>query len=119
MSAMKNMGGMAKIMEMIPGMSQLKMPKEMLNVQEGTLEKWKHIMDSMTHKELTDPDIMSASRVERIAKGSGTKLSEIRELLKKLNQSKKMTKMLKGRKMKQMMKQFGGNLPEGMELPQQ
>src|SRR3989338_8446915 len=70
MNAMKNMGPLSKVMEMIPGFSQLKLPKEMLQVQEGKLENWRHAMDSMTKEELEDPEIISAQRIDRIAKGS-------------------------------------------------
>ncbi len=96
MRAMKKMGPISKIMEMIPGFSQFNIPKDMLQVQESKLERWRHIMDSCTKEELEDPDIISASRVERIAKGSGTTAIEVRELLKQYKQSRKLVKMLKG-----------------------
>jgi signal recognition particle subunit SRP54 len=104
MKAMKSMGSLGKIMEMVPGFSQIKMPKEALQSQEGKLETWKHIMDSCTKKELEDPDIISPSRVDRIAKGSGTSTNDVRELLKQYKQSKKMAKMLSGGSMKNMEK---------------
>ena len=96
MEAMAKMGSMGKLMEMIPGMGQLKLPKEALQVQEGKLEKWKHVMNSMTKAELENPDIIDGARVERISKGAGVSVSVIRELLKQFEQSKKMIKMLKG-----------------------
>ncbi|MBW2991671.1 signal recognition particle protein Srp54 [Candidatus Woesearchaeota archaeon] len=116
MKAMKKMGSLGKLVEMIPGFAQLKLPKETLQVQEGKLEIWKHIMDSCTKEELEDPDKISPSRVERIAKGSGTSTKEVRELLKQYKQSKKMAKMLSGGSMKQMekmMKKVGkGGMPQ-------
>ncbi len=96
MRAMKKMGPISKIMDMIPGFSQFNIPKDTLQVQEGKLEKWRHIMDSCTREELEDPEVISASRVERIAKGSGTTAVEVRELLKQYKQTKKLVKMLKG-----------------------
>lgn len=96
MSAMKKMGSLGKIMEMIPGMGQLKLPKEALNVQEEKLKKWKFILDSCTKEELEEPDKISAARIERIAKGSGTSPNAVRDLLKQYKQSKKVVKMLKG-----------------------
>ncbi len=96
MEAMSKMGPLGKIMEMIPGMGQLQMPKEALQVQEGKLKKWKHAMNSMTKAELEDPEILDAKRIERIASGSGILTSEIRDLLKQYRQSKKLIKMLKG-----------------------
>jgi len=112
MKALKKMGSFQKIMGMIPGMSSLKMPKEALDVQEGKLEKWKFAMDSMTQDELEDPDIIAVPRIERIAKGSGLAVSEIRELLKQYRQSKKMMKMFKGEQdMDKLMKKMKGRMP--------
>ena len=51
MQALNKMGSLGKIMEMVPGMGQLKMPKEALQVQEEKLKKWRHILDSMTKVE--------------------------------------------------------------------
>jgi signal recognition particle subunit SRP54 len=117
MKSLKKMGSFKKIMEMIPGMSSMKMPKEMLDVQEGKLEKWKFAMDSMTKKELEDPDIISADRVDRIASGSGLNVGEVRELLKQYRQSKKMMKMMKGEgDINKMMKKMGGKMPKGMGM---
>lgn len=96
MEAMSKMGSLSKLMEMVPGLGQIKMPKEALQVQEGKLKKWKFAMDSMTKSELEDPEVIDASRVERIAKGSGLSVSDIRDLLKQYRQSKKIVKMFKG-----------------------
>jgi len=96
LTAMKKMGPMSKVMEMIPGLGQLKLPKDALQVQDEKLKKWKVIFKSMTKKELENPDVLTRSRIERIAKGSGTTTGEVRELLKHYRQTKKMSKMMKG-----------------------
>lgn len=111
MSAMKKMGPMSKVMEMIPGFGQLKMPKEMLQVQEGKLEKWRYIMNSMTQKELEDPEVIDGQRIERIAKGSGTSVSAVRELIKQYRMSKKLMKKFKGKKGMKGMEQMMKNMP--------
>jgi|TARA_Y100000031_G_C8206499_1_gene378882 signal recognition particle subunit SRP54 len=118
MAAMKKMGSLKKIMEMVPGLSSLHLPKEMLDVQEEKLEKWKIAMQSMTQEELEDPEIMSAERIDRISKGSGMNTSAIRELIKQYRQSKKMVKMFKGSKgdMGKMMKKFQGKLPGNFKV---
>ena len=117
MKALKKMGSFQKIMEMIPGMGSLKMPKELLEVQEGKLEKWKYAMDSFTKAELEDPDLVSADRIDRIAAGSGTKVGEVRELLKQYRQAKKLMKMFKGEQdINKVMKKMGGKLPKGMGM---
>ncbi|MBS3105762.1 signal recognition particle protein Srp54 [Candidatus Woesearchaeota archaeon] len=115
MEAMSKMGPLSQIVEMIPGFSSLKLPKEMLQVQEGKLKHWKIAMNSMTKAELEDPELIDSSRVERISRGSGIPTNEIRELVKQYRQSKKMVKMFKGSKgdMSKMMKKFGGKLPMG------
>lgn len=110
MAAMNKMGSLSKLMEMVPGMGQLKIPKDALKTQEGKLEKWKIIMQSMTKEELENPEILTRSRLDRIAKGSGSKTGEVRELLKQYRQTKKMSKMMKGDPNK-MMKKFKGKIP--------
>lgn len=108
MAAVKKMGPLSKVMEMIPGFGQIKMPKELLNVQEGKLEKWRYIMNSCTREELENPESIDRSRVERIAKGSGCTTAEVRELLKQYKQSKKIMKMFKGKSPEKVMKKMGG-----------
>ena len=96
--AMQKMGSLSKIIEMIPGISGFKIPKEFLDVQEEKMKKWKYMMESMTKEEKENPDIIKQSRIQRIAKGSGTKPEEVRELLKYYKQVKKIVKMTKGGK---------------------
>ncbi len=117
MKSLKKMGSIRKLVEMIPGMGSLQMPKEMLDVQEGKLEKWKYAMDSMTREELENPDLLGAERIDRIAAGSGVRVAEVREMIKQHRQSKKMMKMFKGEKdMNKLMKQMKGKMPKGMGM---
>ncbi len=116
MKAMKKMGPLSKVLEMVPGFGQIKMPKEMLEVQEGKLDKWEHMMKSMTKKEIENPDIIDAPRVERIAKGAGVSTGDVRDLLKQYKQSKKLLKMLKGGSPEKLMKKFQGKLPKGFKF---
>jgi signal recognition particle subunit SRP54 len=116
MQAMSKMGSLSKLVEMIPGFSQLKIPKEALGAQEGKLKKWRYAMDSMTKEELENPDVIGKTRIDRVVKGSGLRVQDIRELMKQYAQAKKMGKMLQGgRGMKKMMKKMGGNLPPGFD----
>jgi signal recognition particle subunit SRP54 len=117
MEAMSKMGPLAKIMEMIPGMGQLQLPKEALQGQEGKLKLWKHAMNSMTKAELEDPEIIDAKRIDRIASGSGTSTSDIRELLKQYRQSKKLIRMMKGAgSPEKLMKKLGGKAKGGLKF---
>ena len=114
MSAMSKMGPLSKIVEMIPGFGGAKIPKEMLDGQEGKLKKWKHMMQSMTKEELEDPEIITKDRIERIAKGSGCTATEVRELLKQYKETKKMMKMLGGSEdPTKLMKKFKGKMSKG------
>ena len=113
MEAMAKMGPLAKVLEMIPGMGQLSLPKETLQVQQEKLKKWKHAMNSMTRGELEDPEVITAQRIERISKGSGVSISDIRDLLKQYRMAKKMIKMLKGGSPEKMLKKFQKKMGKG------
>ncbi|MAG78107.1 signal recognition particle protein [archaeon] len=114
MQAMSKMGPLSKVVDMIPGMGGMKIPKDMLEGQEGKLKRWKIIMQSCTKEELENPDIISRHRIDRIAKGAGVKVHEVRELLKQYKQSKKMMKMMKGSgDPEKLMKKFKGKMPKG------
>ncbi len=108
MQQMKKLGPLNKIVDMIPGFSNLSIPKDMLSVQGEKLEKWKFIMQSMTKEELENPDILTRDRIDRIAKGSGATSGEVRELLKQYRQSKKLMKAMKGKSPDKLMKKFMG-----------
>ncbi|MEM2131301.1 MAG: signal recognition particle protein Srp19, partial [Candidatus Woesearchaeota archaeon] len=103
-------GPLSKVMELIPGMGQLKLPKELIDVQQNKLEKWRYIMDSCTKEELEDPELIAGTRIDRISKGSGVSEKEIRELIKQYRQAKKLMKMFKGdtKNIEKMMKKFPG-----------
>ncbi len=117
MQSMKKMGSFKKIMGLIPGMSSLKMPKELLDVQEEKLDKWKYAMDSMTKDEKENPMVINAHRIDRIAAGSGTSIKTVRELLKQYKMGKKMAKMFKGEgDVNKMMSKLKGKMPKGFGM---
>jgi signal recognition particle subunit SRP54 len=112
LESMSKMGSISKLVNMIPGMGMANIPKDMLNLQEGKLKKFKHILNSMTLKEKEDPEILHRSRLERIAKGSGTEVSDVKELINQFNQIKKFMKGMKGKDVQKLAKRFGGKLPK-------
>jgi len=116
MDALHKMGPLSQIMSMIPGgMGMAKMPTELLNVQEGKMKTWKHMIQSMTKQERDNPDLIDASRIRRIAKGSGRSEADVRELIKQYAQMKKMMKMMGNQKqMQKLQKMMGGKLPMGI-----
>ncbi len=94
LEATKKIGPLDKVMEMM-GMKQ-QLPKEMLEVGQEKLNKYKFMMDSMTQKEKQNPDVLNNSRIARIGKGSGTTQEEVRSMLKQFKRMQKAFKQLKG-----------------------
>ncbi|MFC4805493.1 signal recognition particle protein [Filifactor villosus] len=117
MQQIKKMGPLKNILEMIPGM-----PKNLgdAEIDDKALVRIEAIIQSMTKKERSNPDIINASRRKRIANGSGTSIQEVNKLLKQFNEMKKMMKklgpMAKNMKGKKGMKGFPG-LPKGINFP--
>jgi len=92
MEAMGNMGRIEEVMKRIPGMgSQIlnKIDDDMLSIQEEKMRTFSIIMESMTEEEIHNPSVMNNSRKERIARGSGTNIEDVNELLKQYKQMKK------------------------------
>jgi signal recognition particle subunit SRP54 len=85
----KKMGSIDQILSMIPGMSKLKLPKD-IQAGEKDLGRVEAIINSMTREERRHPDILNGSRRLRIAKGSGTTVQDVNQLLKQYLQTKKM-----------------------------
>ncbi len=81
LEAIENMGSMKKILSMIPGFGG-GMPKELSHLTEAKIKKYKVIISSMTKEERENPKIIKASRIRRIARGSGTTENEVREVLR-------------------------------------
>ena len=103
MDSMKKMGSMNDIISMIPGLNKL---KGNVDVDEKQMDKVKAIIQSMTKRERLNPDIIKASHKKRIAKGSGTSIQEVNQLLKQFEMTKQMMKKMQGGK------KFGmGKLP--------
>jgi signal recognition particle subunit SRP54 len=90
---MKGMGSLSKLTSLIPGFGNAKIPENLLGTQEEKIEKWQHAINSMTEEEITNPEILEkqTSRLSRIAKGSGTTTSDIRQLLKQYKLLKDLT----------------------------
>jgi len=88
---MGKMGPMKQIMNMIPGLGG-KIPKEASQMTEDKINQYKIIMNSMSEKEMDNPKIIKQSRIMRIAKGSGVRNEDVKELLKYYNNTKKAMK---------------------------
>jgi signal recognition particle subunit SRP54 len=89
----KKMGPLNDLMAMIPGMKDLakQMPSDMTEKQMKRVEA---MISSMTRDERREPDLLNASRKRRVAKGSGTTVQEINQLLTQFREAQKMMKQL-------------------------
>jgi signal recognition particle subunit SRP54 len=106
--SISKMGGMESLMEMLPGMGG-KMPN--LSKETAELVKMKSAILSMTKDERARPFILNGNRRQRIAKGSGTSVLLINQMLKKFDEAKNMMKKMSNPlKMKKMMEQMGMNM---------
>ena len=90
--SMKKMGSLKDILSMVPGLSS---KLKGVEIDENELQINKHIIQSMTPQERQNPDIIKASRRQRIAKGSGTSVQQVNKLLRQFAQSKEMMKQMK------------------------
>jgi signal recognition particle subunit SRP54 len=100
----KKMGNMKDLVGMIPGVG--KAMKD-VDIDDDAFKGIEAIIHSMTPSERSKPTIINNSRKKRIAKGSGTSVQEINQLMKQFNQMSKMMKMMQGgggKRMMQMMK---------------
>jgi signal recognition particle subunit SRP54 len=92
MEEMQKMGPLDQLLGMIPGFDSKAMKG--LSVDENRLKRIKAIIQSMTKKERSNPDIINASRKKRIASGSGTEVQDVNRLLKDFEQVNKLMKMM-------------------------
>ena len=105
MSQIRGMGGLGKILDMIPGGN--KVSEEQLDQGEKEFRRMEAIIHSMTKAEREDPALLNASRRKRIAAGSGTTVTQVNQLIKKYEDTKKMLKQFNSGKMGKRGRMFG------------
>ena len=93
MRQIKKMGGMNSILNMMPGMSQMKGNVE---IDERSMDKVEAIILSMTKGERANPSLLNPSRKQRIAKGAGVDIAEVNRIVKQFDQMRKMMKSFPG-----------------------
>jgi signal recognition particle subunit SRP54 len=91
----RKLGPLSGLLDMMPKVGMLKDLKD-VKVDEGEINRVVAIIDSMTHKERDNHMIINGSRRRRIAKGSGTSVQEVNQLLKQYAQARKLMKSLSG-----------------------
>ena len=99
-------GSMQNLLETMPGLSGM-VKEDQLDQMEERVDKWRYIIQSMNTKEKADPDLLNASRIKRIARGSGWSEHEVKELVKNYKNSKNLMKASKGRQMQGMLRKLG------------
>jgi signal recognition particle subunit SRP54 len=102
LAQVRSLGPLDKILEKIPGLSGLKGSD--VKIDEKELIRVEAIIQSMTPEERRKPDLLNGSRKKRIAKGSGTDVTDVNRVLKKFKDAKKMM---------QRMKKMKGRMPPG------
>lgn len=118
MHQMKKLGGLSAIMNMMPGMNGFN-PDD---IDESQMNRVEAIILSMTKEERSNPKLMNPSRKQRIAKGSGTDISEVNRIVKQFEQMQKLMKQMGGMMSKKKkgfpgLGGFGGNAFKGMKFP--
>ena len=99
-------GSLQNLMETMPGLSGM-VKEDQLEHMEERVDRWRYIIQSMNKDEKADPDLLNASRIKRIARGSGWPEHEVKELVKNYKNSKTMMKASKGRQMQGMLRKLG------------
>lgn len=107
LQTIKRLGSLGGILKLIPGIPKI----DDLAPAEKEMKKVEAIIQSMTKEERKKPDILKASRKIRIAKGSGTEVSDVNKLLKQFDQMKSMMKMFSSGKMPMGLMGKGGKFP--------
>lgn len=102
----KKLGSITQIMGMLPGVDKKMLESVDEQGSEKKLVRIEAIIKSMTAQERQKPQIIGASRKVRIAKGSGTRVQDVNELLKQFDQMKQMMKQLSGPKQQRMLKRM-------------
>jgi signal recognition particle subunit SRP54 len=92
----RKMGPLDQVLGMIPGMGKMMKGAGDLSGEQKDLDRFDAIISSMTPAERTHPEIISGSRRQRIARGSGTSVADVNRLLKQHAQLRKMMKQFKG-----------------------
>ena len=102
----KKAGSFQGLLENMPGLSGM-VKEDQIDKMEDRVETWRYIIQSMNNDEKADPDILNASRIKRIARGSGWSERDVKELMKNYKNSKNMMKASKGRQMQGFLRKLG------------
>jgi signal recognition particle subunit SRP54 len=113
MRQVRKMGPLSGLLGMIPGMGAMKQLKN-ADIDEGQLDQVEAIILSMTPAERANPALINGSRRKRIANGSGTRVQNVKQLVKQFDQMRKMMRQMATGKMpnEQQLLQMSGGAPK-------
>ena len=112
LTQIRHIGGMTGMMSKMPGAAQL--PGNVTSqMNDNLLMRMESIINSMTQKERTQPEIIKGSRKRRIAAGSGTQVQDINRLLKQFDDMRRMMKKIKSGGLAKIMRGMKGIMPPG------
>ncbi|MDH5633021.1 MAG: signal recognition particle protein [Gammaproteobacteria bacterium] len=111
MMQMEKMGGMAGIMDKLPGMAGKIPDASAAQLGDRQVRQTVAIVNSMTPQERQFPDVIKGSRKRRIASGSGTQVQDVNRVLKQFQQMERMMKKMKKGGMANMLRGMGGRFP--------
>jgi signal recognition particle subunit SRP54 len=100
------MGSLRSLFEHIPGIAGM-VKDDDVDAMEERMNRWRYMIQSMTKEERMNPDIINASRIRRIARGSGSSERDVKEMITQYHRSKDMMKSMKGRGMMGLLKRLG------------
>ena len=98
LKAVKDMGPFSKVIRLLPSLGY-NIPDDMMEVAEEQLDRWRVIIQSMTPEEREKPKILNASRIRRIARGSGTSEKDVKNLIKQYFMMQRMMKALRRKRL--------------------
>jgi signal recognition particle subunit SRP54 len=111
---MQKMGGLSSMMNMLPGMNSAQMQQiKKAKLDDGMVKRQLAMLSSMTPKERKKPDLIKASRKQRIAAGSGTSVQDVNKLLKQHKDATRVMKRVQKMGKKGMMRGGLGGLMGG------
>ncbi len=102
---LQKMGGLGGVMGMLPGVGKIQKQLSQANIDERILKRQQAIISSMTREERKKPELIKASRKQRIANGSGVSVADVNKLLKQHMEMQRMMKQMKKLGQKGLMRQ--------------
>jgi signal recognition particle subunit SRP54 len=102
---LQKMGGLGGVMGLLPGVGKIQKQLSQANIDERILKRQQAIISSMTREERKKPELIKASRKQRIANGSGVSVADVNKLLKQHMEMQRMMKQMKKLGQKGLMRQ--------------